>query len=192
MQIERKDGRVFIRVSRVDTRGRILDINDSINHHKILAGEGGEKVKFTATEYGENKPSQYFQHKMDLDDFMVLAFDLLVGKKEIAYVEFKGNPDDKYPTGYEAREFRVEWWKDGGHGAGAYNVILSRGPGKPGDKGQVSMDSAYKDKVETFKITLSIPEIRRLFKAGHDYFNNKQTAFLSLNWRKLFEEAPAS
>lgn len=193
MKIEFKPGDkgVFrrVQIARLDTRGKILDVEDATNW-KFLGEEVGydsfEKAVLNFTEYGEGKQSQNFKHNIDLDDFMVLAFDLSMGKKTVNFSDYKGSPSDKYPTGFEAREFTIKYDESLGKGAGAYRADFRRGPGIKGDKGQVSMSRGDAATIQSSYVIITVPEARRVFTACYNFFNNKTSAFLAREWAKIY------
>jgi hypothetical protein len=179
-----------IQITRLDTRGKILDVQDTVSY-KGEKDEGleeyswniFEKVALNVTEYGDKKDSIVLRHFIDLDDFMLLARDIS-NQKAVNFQDFKGGKSDKYPTGYESRTLTIEVWPEGNNGKGAYVLSIASGAGVAGDKGQVSPEKGAPTKA--IKMILTIPEARRAFLCAYNYFNCKQTAFLAVEYRNLF------
>lgn len=188
MKVETReyDGKTFksVQITRLDTKGKILDIQDTISYIKDGEFEPFEKVVLNCTEYGTGKESVNVKHYMDLDDFLVLCWDI-INKREVGFEDFKGSKSSKYKTGYEARVLKVASWPQGDNGNGAYTVTFESGPGVAGDKGQVSMEKGAD--ITQVKMILKIPEARRAFLYAYNYVNNKQTAFLSKQYDSLFK-----
>ena len=173
-----------VQVTRLDTKGKILDIQDATNYKRNEeVWDMFEKVVLNVTEYGEGKESINLKHFLDLDDFMLLCHDV-IGQKPLDFQDFKGSKSDKYETGYEARTLVVQSWPEGNHGKGAYTFTFASGAGVPGDKGQVSM--AKGATVKQVKMVLAIPEARRALLYAYNYFNSKTTAFLARNYTELY------
>lgn len=177
-----------IQASRIDTKGKILDFQDSVNYDRIFAGEGGDKCLLIGLEYDgvTHKAKNIFKHYMDQDDFMLLAFDISVGRKDVEYTEYKGNPDPKYPKGYEARELKVVYDAEAKIGP-CYKIDFRKGPGKPSESGAVSMDrGADPTLIQSLSFYIKVGEARRAFMAARDYYSAKMAAALSNNWDLLY------
>lgn len=184
MLIEDGNGYKTVKISRADTKGKIIDISDSVSYttgEKII-----EKVRFSTTEYGgaSNVNVSYF---MDLDDFKLLTWNVrCVSQTPMPGPEYKGTRSDKYSTGFESRMLNVSYWAEGAKGAGAYTVTIANGPGTEGDKGQVMPATSKSDETRTVKIILPIPEMQRILMSAESYFDAKLCAFLTLNWEEIY------
>jgi hypothetical protein len=176
-------------IGRCDTRDKIFEVIDTVNY--TVGNDGSvdpyEKVRIRVTEYGEGKPTVIMQHNLDLDDFMSLARDIFTSKKldlDINYVEYKGSKSDRYDTGFESRVLNISPFEAYNKGEGAYTISFTQGPGESGDKGAVSPQKGAK----TFNVKLLIgtKEARKMFLECFNYLNSKRTAFLAINFDKIF------
>ena len=173
-------------ISRVDTKGKILDASDSSTYKIEDSGESKfiEKVLFTITDYGVT-PTVNVQHFLDIDDLEVLCLSISRVDPIKAYVEFKGSVSDKYPTGQESRVLNLAWWPDGNNKSGAYTLEITNGAGEKGASGQV-MPAKGQNEPKKVKIILSIPEAMRFFLSIQRYNQSKLTAFLANNYKALY------
>jgi len=175
MRIERKEYNgseyVNIQVSRLDTKGKILDIVDTTN----VKGGGNEvnifeKVTINIVSYGENKESIALKYFMDLDEFLSVAYAIM-NNRELNYRSYKGTKSSKYDSGYESRCLSVCSWAEGLGGKGAYTIEIITGEGVAGELGQVMPKKGAP--VISLKMVVPIPEANRAFTYAYAYFSSK-------------------
>jgi hypothetical protein len=159
-----------IQVSRFDSKGKIMDICDSSSVKRTGTEiDIFEKVVINMTSYGEGKQSVGVKYFMDLDDFIYVAYEIM-NSANIAYKDFKGNPNAKYPSGYESRCLTIMSWAEGMQGKGAYTLEITNGEGVPGELGQVLPRKGAT--LSSVKVIMSLPEAKRVFNYAYLYFGS--------------------
>lgn len=197
MKIEKREFNekkyVEVTIARFDSVGRIMDIKDSISY----SGGSGEsdfkiieKVKFTITEYAEGKDSKSATCYMDLDDFLYIANEVISKDKatDLNFTDYKGSKNEKFSTGYEAREFTIRYWDEYKNKTGGYTFQIKTGAGKVGDLGQVSMDKSQESTQKVVKMATSIQDFKKAMIMCRDYTLAKKTAFLIRQYNNIYPE----
>lgn len=190
-----KDGvsRNTVVISKTATKNVILSIDDMFD---MREREGKiniyDKIKLSMTKYDETHatPSVNVVHSLDVNDAGVLAWDLMVRPENLKFCEetknsdFKGSPNTKYETGYEARVLTITVQpKKSNPDQKVIMFKIANGAGQAGDKGQVSQVRGAE--VKEVAIYLSTKEARAIGWELYSYILSKQTALLTLNAKKL-------
>lgn len=176
-----------LQVTRLDLRDKLLCVEDAVSYDGYSKEQEEwkpfEKVVISCTEYGKNKDSVNIKVFVDLDDFLIIANDI-INQKEITFKDYKGSKSDKYTSGQEARYLEVGNWV-APDGKGFYTFSLKAGEGIRGDKGQVSLKPGA-DWAKSVKLQISIADARRAFIYAKVYFEQKVCAFLANNYNTLY------
>lgn len=181
LRVEHKEvgDRTFssVSVGRVDSKGKILSIEDACTY-KSQDGDfkAQEKVILSATAYAKDVDTVFVKHYMDLDDFMVLAEDVL-NCRPVDLIEYKGSKNDNYKSGYESRTLTVVFKQELGQGRGGYAISIRTGPGIAGESGAVMPDKSGTFK--EVKLVCSIPNLRAAMMSASMYFRAKHAAVVS-------------
>jgi len=183
--------RTEVQVARVDTKGKILSIEDTTNYDMDRLYE---KVVLSCTSYADNKQSVSMRHFVDRDDLMLIAADIIANRgieangkmiyRGFEFTEYKGSKSTDYQTGYESRVLSIKFDLTMGHGAGAYVVTFKAGPGTASDTGAVMPVKGAETK--DLSIVVSVAAMRTLMSSVDTYFRAKEAAFIVREFGKLY------
>lgn len=165
-ELENGKKRKVLQLLRVDTKGKILSVEDTLGIRDTEDGpEFFNKVRWDYTEYSPGKPSTIFRHHMNIEDFLFVLWRIMLSQP-IEYSEFKGSKSLDYSTGFESRQLTIKYNKELGYGKGGYQVFFKKGPGIEGDKGQVS--PAKEGQFVEASMNMSAPDIASEFQLAYE------------------------
>jgi len=174
MRVTRRDvnGKIFttVVISRLDTRGKILSIEDNCDFSLLREGHHYENVRLNCTSYGEGQVTVNMQHYVDLDDMLLLAHDV-VHCMPVEYSEYKGGPNSKYSTGYESRIFGVKFDQRLNHDKGGYQIILKASAGTQADSKVIIPAKSATDAVKEIRIIIPTIQLRTAMLSVTRYYN---------------------
>lgn len=142
-EIEREDEKLIIRLAGNKT------FLKARRHYEI------GKIELVYVNYKE-KPAKTYNHYLDVNDFRVLANDIVLGKLDQPYVEYKGSVGQEGKP--VARKLTVEY---NNQLKIPYVVIFEQGLGEMKDTGAVVM----RQKEVTEKFFASVHDIKKMMLA---------------------------
>lgn len=203
--------RAWYKISRVDTKGKILDISDPDPFPKIYDPENEEvrapKYSLNYTEYDPStfKSRESHRHWVDEEALDLLAWDLLTNRKGEAgkpiYEEYKGGPakaagvTELGDNGFVSRQFSVTYTETDSKGeklrmGPVYVFRFTMSEGRQEEKGQIMPVRDGKVFLRA-QITVPVALARRMGKRILKYLAAKETAaivgekYIDPVWRKV-------